>query len=467
MAELLVIDDDKDLTEVIVERLKRLGHNPDFSHTLSEALTMGGKKDYDLIFLDVRLPDGDGLAFLPKFKSLPSCPDVIIITGSGSPDGAELAIRSGAWCYLEKASIVREMLLPLTRALEYRAEKKKHVALPVALKRPQLIGSSRQLSLCLDTIAQAAKSDVSVLISGETGSGKEVIARTIHDNSPRSSQNFVVVDCAALPENLVESILFGHVKGAFTDARSESKGLVQQADGGTLFLDEIGELSLNKQKAFLRVLQERTYRPVGSTTEVKSNFRLIAASNKNLDALVAAGQFRNDLLYRLKSLHILSPPLRERKEDIKELTIYFITILCERYGLETKGFSPEFIAGLREYPWPGNVRELFQVLDHVFTVAIHSPTIYLKDLPDRIRVHLARTGLTEKNGSSAPLKMDSVDNHPFTPIPWRDAKENLERVYTKGLLDHFGGNIQAASRFSGLSRTRIYQLMGKYDLNQK
>lgn len=464
MAELLVIDDDRALTEAIVTRLRRLGHKADCSYNLAAGLEMSRRQDYDLILLDVSLPDGDGLASLPKFKALPSNPEVIIITGAGTPDGAELAVRSGAWCYLEKASVVREIVLPLTRALEYRAEKKKYAALPLVLKRPQLVGNSRQLSRCLKAIAQAAKSDVSVLVSGETGSGKEVVARTIHDNSPRASGNFVVVDCAALPENLIESILFGHVKGAFTDARSESKGLIKQADGGTLFLDEIGELSPQKQKSFLRVLQERMYRPVGATREVESNFRLIAATNKNLDAMVAEGRFRDDLLFRLKSLHIISPPLRERKEDIKELAHYFIKMLCDRYGHEDKAFSPEFITGLLNYDWPGNVRELFQVLDHVFTVAIHSPTLYLNDLPDRIRVHLARAGVVAKKRPDHLAVGEERSRQRFAPISWRDAKDSFEKEYIHGLVGHLGGNIQAASRLSGLSRTRIYQLISKYDL---
>jgi DNA-binding NtrC family response regulator len=272
---------------------------------------------YDVIFLDVRLPDGIGLDAIQKIKANSSAPEVVIITGEGDPNGAELAIQYGAWDYIEKPPSVQSVILPLVRALQYRTEKK-DAQKPLMIKRDNIIGNSPQLLRSLKKLARAAQSQASVLIEGETGTGKELFAMAIHQSSSRSGKNFVVVDCAALPETLVESVLFGHAKGAFTGADQAKEGLVKQADQGTLFLDEIGELPLSLQKAFLRVLQEQRFRPIGGGSEVNSDFRLIAATNRDLDRMVQEKQFRQDLLFRIRSLVITLPPLRERPEDINQ-----------------------------------------------------------------------------------------------------------------------------------------------------
>ena len=327
-----------------------------------------------------------------------------MITGLGDPDEAELAIKSGAWDYLEKPASFDAIKLPLLRALEYRAERKSGNP-SIVLKRNGIIGDSQKITSCLELLAQAAGSDANVLITGETGTGKELFAKVVHSNSPRAKRNFVVVDCTALPETLVESVLFGHARGAFTGAETSEEGLIKQADGGTLFLDEIGELPLLIQKRFLRVIQEHRFRPVGGRQEIASDFRLVAATNRNLEDMVREGRFREDLLFRLRTIVIESPPLREIPEDIKKLTVYYMNDLCERFGIVAKGASPEFWEIVTEYPWPGNVRELIQALEKALISAKDEPMLFPKHLPTYIRIQVARSSFPMKPASPGKPEM--------------------------------------------------------------
>ena len=461
MADVLVVDDDQVLCGMLTEHLRRSGHLAGGAVTLTDGLRQAREHAYDVVFLDVQMPDGCGLDFLPGFKAVPSAPEVIIITGKGDPDGAQQAIASGAWSYIEKPHVVRELLLHLTRALEYRAEKQRIRPVPVALKRSGIIGGSPLLLACLDQVARAAACDTSVLLTGETGTGKEIFARAIHDNSQRAAGNFVVVDCAALPETLIESTLFGHARGAFTGADKARDGLIKHADGGTLFLDEIGELPVALQKAFLRVLQEHQYRPVGDTREIKSDFRVVAATNRNLEEGVSSGIFRSDLLFRLQGIWIQLPPLRDRQGDIKELTTYYLEKLCLRHGIETKGIAPDFTSALATYSWPGNVRELFQVLEQVFANAINHHTLFACHLPEHLRVLQAQAAIrTSSAGLLTPCPNRS-DNE--VPPPWSKYKSAAEEAYLRRLMDHTRGRITDACRISGLSRTRLYQLLKKHE----
>ena len=263
MANVLIVDDDQMICDALASKVRSMGSEVSCVFTLEEALHEVPLGTFDVVFLDVRLPDGNGLDALPVLRSLPCPPEIIIMTGKGDQGGAELAINNGAWDYIEKPSSLGAMTLPLLRALKYReavkAQKPKRT-----LDREGIVGSSAPMRLCFDQLAQAADSHANVLITGETGTGKELFAWAIHRNSPLARKNFVVVDCAALTDTLVESMLFGHEKGAYTGADKASEGLIKQADGGTLFLDEVGELPLAIQKAFLRVLQERRFRPLGS-----------------------------------------------------------------------------------------------------------------------------------------------------------------------------------------------------------
>jgi two-component system NtrC family response regulator len=464
MATILIIDDDRLICETIGNVVKRMGHEAICAHTLQEGLEKLASRLADVVFLDVRLPDGSGLEALPQVQSAPSVPEVIIMTGYGDPDGAELAMRHGVWDYIQKPSTVDALILSLVRALQYREEKKAKQAAPL-LKREGIVGSSPQTTRCLDLLAQVANSEANVLLTGETGTGKELFALAIHRNSQRAEKNFVVVDCAALPETLVESILFGHEKGAYTGADRPREGLILQADGGTLFLDEVGELPLSVQKSFLRVLQEKNFRPVGGKNEVQSDFRLITASNRDLDEMVRQNRFREDLLFRLRSFVIEIPPLRERKEDIRDLVSYYTAELCDRYGMEAKDLSPEFMDLLLSYPWPGNVRELIHALERTLISARYEGVLFPKHLPTHIRVQVARSSVGEKEPEvSSPVPSPMA----FPTIQEMREKvvDEAERKYLHDLLSFTRGNIQEASRISGLSRSRFYLLLKKHKISK-
>jgi two-component system NtrC family response regulator len=455
MARVLIIDDDELVCEMLCLMVEDMGHSASSELTLKTGYERAARENFDVVFLDIRMPDGNGLDLLPRIRELPSNPEVIIITGLGDPDGAELAIKNGAWDYIEKSSSTKEMSLPFVRALQYREEKnaRKPVA---ALKLNGIIGNSVTMKMCLDLLAQAAHSEASVLLTGETGTGKEVFARAIHENSIREKESFVVVDCTALPETLVESVLFGHERGAFTGADKTQDGLVKQAHGGTLFLDEVGELPLPMQKAFLRVLQEHRFRPVGAKQEVESDFRLVAATNKDLEKMVHEGAFRSDLLFRLRTLTIDLPPLSARREDIKELAMYHMARVSERYQIGTKGFSPEFLDALMVYEWPGNVRELVNAIERAITAAYHEPTLFPKHLPVDIRVKVARSSIKKEVAVAVDggAPMGSLADH----------RRGAERRYLQDLMAQTRGNIRDACRVSGLSRSRLYALLKEHSL---
>jgi len=459
MAKILIIDDDKMVCDTLSQAVKGMGHEAEYALTLGEGMEKATSGHYDVIFLDVRLPDGSGLEALPRIRELPLSPEVIIITGYGDPSGAELAIKSGAWDYMEKPLSLKVITFSLMRVLQYR-DAKKGKRSPLALKLEGIVGSSPRMKVCYELLAQAAGSDANVLITGETGTGKELFARAIHNNSSRAKKSFVVIDCTALPATLVESMLFGYEKGAFTGADRSQDGLIKEADGGTLFLDEVGELPLSLQKPFLRVLQEKTFRPIGSKKEIRSDFRLIAATNRDLDKMVEAGRFRKDLLYRLRSFIIEIPPLREHIEDVKELAIYHMAKLCEHYGVKNKGFSPEFFDALMAYDWPGNVRELINALEWALTVAINEPILFPEHLPTYIRIQLMRTKATREDPG-----MEEPSGRPRKELPTlKEFRKKMDRQYLKDLLSLTQGDIKEACRISGLSRSRLYALLKEHQL---
>ncbi len=467
MAKVLIIDDDVMIRETLSRRISTMGHHVAAAPNLTEGLSLALSDAFDLVFLDVRLPDGNGLTLLPAIRETPSRPEVIIITAEGDPDGAELAIKNGAWDYIQKPFSKEKVTLQLERALQYH-EGEKEKKTPVALKREGLIGNSPAINACLDLLAQAAHSDANVLITGETGTGKEVFAQAIHGNSPRKNKDFVVVDCTVLPEKLVESVLFGHKKGTFTGADKDHDGLIKQADGGTLFLDEVGELPLPIQKAFLRVLQEHRFRPVGGKREESSAFRLIAATNRDLNQMTTSGQFRQDLLFRLRTFTIELPPLRERIEDIKDISIYHVAKLCERKNMETKGFSPDFFNMLADYSWPGNVRELVNTLERAIAMVANNPVLYAKHLPDDIRAKIVRASVAKKTvPRDTPMETTSPPNQLPTLKDLREKSiSEMERKYLQDLMALTRGNIKEACRVSGLSRARLYELRKKHNISK-
>lgn len=460
MGNILIIDDDQMICETLADAVKGLGHDVAFALTLENGLRQARKQPYDVIFLDVRMPDGNGLQALPQLRETPSLPEIIIITGCGDVNGPELAIRNGAWDYIQKPSSKKEMLLPLIRALQYRQEKKSKKA-PMALNMTGIVGCSPRMKTCYDLLAQAAQSDVNVLLTGETGTGKELFARAIHYNTIRASQNFVVVDCTVIPETLVESVLFGHEKGAFTGADKQQEGLIKQADKGTLFLDEVGELPRPVQKSFLRVLHERCFRPLGSNREITSDFRLVAATNRNLDQLVQQGQFRADLLFRLRSLTLDLPPLRERKGDIKELVMHFIAKIWGQQEVGTKGLSPEFLEMLLAYNWPGNVRELINTLERAMAAAYNEPVLIPQHLPPHIRIQVAQKAVKQP----LAVKEPPAPYLPGEKIPsLRDYLEEMKVKYLKQLMAATGNDLKKACRVSGMSRSSLYAYLKKYKM---
>jgi two-component system NtrC family response regulator len=468
MAKVLIIDDDRMMCDSLSSIILRMAHKVDCAFTLREGLDLVSTGAYDVVFLDVGLPDGNGLEALPQIQSLPAAPEVIIMTGSGDPDGAELAIRQGAWDYIEKPSSLKEIALPLLRALQYR-ETKKAIKETVALRREGIVGNSPPLRHSLDLLARAAGSEINVLITGETGTGKELFALALHRNSPRIDKNFTVVDCTAIPENLVESILFGYEKGAFTGADRPYEGLIQQAHGGTLFLDEVGELPLSIQKSFLRVLQDHRFRPLRGKQEQEIDFRLVAATNRNLAQLVEKGQFRRDLLYRLQSFVIDLPPLRERREDIQELTLHQLARFSRQYETGLKGFSPEFLDALQSYDWPGNVRELFHSLERAFAAAGAEPTLFPKHLPSDLLVQLTQEKLGTKGRKRPPLPEGK--SLASAPADFKTVREKalaeIEKKYLLELILQTRGETEKALRVSGLSRARLYELLKKHGLGMK
>jgi two-component system NtrC family response regulator len=466
MANILIIEDDESFCAMLAHTLKDCGHEVLGVHTMHAGIMETTRKPFDVVYLDVHLPDGSGLDAITAITSGLAQPEVIIMTGEGNPDGAELAMKNGAWDYFVKPSSLNAMLKPLVRALQYREAKMQKQPVK-ALKREGIIGSSLKSGNYLDLVAQAAAYDANVLITGETGSGKELIARAIHDNSDRCENNFIVVDCASLTETLVESVLFGHERGAYTGAERSHEGLIRQADGGTLFLDEVGELTSSLQKSFLRVLEGHSFRPLGSKQEVQSDFRLVAATNRNLDQMVLERHFRTDLLYRLRAFCIELPSLRERADDIPEMVVYQLMKICGRYGSEMKGISLELMDLLKAYEWPGNVRELVHTLERMVATASSDAVLVPKHLPLNIRVHMARKSLITDTRASA------AQNNPAEEIlpKWQNYRErsvsSAEKNYLHQLMSIVGNDIKKACKISGLSRTRVYQFLKKYPLSKE
>lgn len=468
---ILIIDDDPDVTYALSRAARHLGYAADSAATIHDALQKATQKEFDAVFLDVQLPDGNGMDIITDIMDQPAHPELIIITGNGDPDAAELAISSGAWDYVEKGDSIHTIMDTLSNALEYRSDKlsSRKVRQIQALRRENIIGESSAITRSLEQVGKLADSDMNVLLSGETGTGKELFARALHNNSARSKGPFIVVDCAALPENLVETILFGHEKGTFTGALQDKEGLILQANNGTLFLDEIGELPLSTQKAFLRVLQERTVRPLGSKKEVPCNFRLISATNRDLDAMQEENTFRSDLAFRICSAKITLPPLRERREDISLLIDHYMTLFFKKNGLASKAFNPSVLTTLEDYDWPGNIRELVNAVEFMVSTSRNESRIFIKHLPPALRARLAKNRITSqespKEGLPSNFSYEASDDGLPTMQEHRNAIiEKAEHSYLTQLLNSTKGSIKQAVELSGLSQSRLYALLKKHHI---
>ena len=455
MARILLIDDDALIRNGLSRCFGDLGHEVLVAGDLRQGTALA-RDGVDVIYLDLNLPDGDGHIAINELAAAPGSPEIIVLTGLKDNFGAQETLASGAWDYIQKPATPSILKASLESALSYRRDKTTAAAPEPAFDEGGIIGSSPAIGRAKQLMARAAESDASVLILGETGVGKELAAHAIHANSARRNNAFVVVDCSNLTETLLESVLYGHVKGAFTGAHSDHRGLVAEADRGTLFLDEIGELPPALQKSFLRVLQEHRFRPVGSTREQASDFRLVAATNKNLEAMTAAGTFRSDLLFRLRTLEISLPPLRERDSDVMLLATHFVIAACQRYRLPEKRFSKQIAKILKPYAWPGNVRELSNLMEAAVIAAGQEPVIHPKHLPSHIRVSYLDRDKPKRQPQRFPTAPVSD-----TPIQtYKDYKTMRDQAYFQQLMDLCDYDITRASRLADISVPSIYRHLG-------
>lgn len=387
-AKILLVEDEQDVRETIKLQLEDEGHEVTEAESGSQALPLFESLPFDVVLTDVMLPDINGIELVERINQLPTRPVTIVMTGYGSVEMAVNAIKAGAFDFLSKPFSVDVLSAMMASALRVKSLQDENTELKKTVKGQfslgKLVSSSQVMKEVFQLISCVADTDSTVLILGESGTGKELIAQTIHSNSTRRQGNLIPVNCGAIPEALLESELFGHEKGAFTGAVASRVGRFELATGGTIFLDEIGDLSPPLQVKLLRVLQERTFERVGGTRTYKSDARVIAATNQDLESLVAAKQFREDLFYRLNVVPVLVPPLRQRVEDIPLLLQHFIAMFNERRQAEITGVSDEAMALLCEYPWPGNVREIGNIVERI-AILKRRGLLEPADLPEKIR----------------------------------------------------------------------------------
>ncbi|AXA89799.1 sigma 54-interacting transcriptional regulator [Massilia sp. YMA4] len=438
-AHLLLVDDDPDLLRLLSMRLTANGYRVTAVGSAEAALARISIELPALVISDIRLPERDGMALFQQIRSQYPALPVILLTAHGTiPDAVE-ATSLGAYAYLTKPFDAKVLLERIEQALSLTA--------PSAVRttgddnwRSEIISRSQSMAELLAEARLVAASDASVLIRGESGTGKELLARAIHRASRRAKAPFIAVNCGAIPEQLLESELFGHVKGAFTGAVTSREGLVQAADGGTLFLDEIGDMPLLLQVKLLRVLQERVVRQLGSDAGRPVDVRILSATHRDLDAAMLEGQFREDLYYRLNVITLTLPPLAQRREDIGLLATQFLHMLASKYQKTVNGFAPDALEALTRASWPGNVRQLYNVVEHVCALAT-APLVPLSLIQRALRVPTLEV------------------------LSYTEAKQRFERNYLVQLLKLTDGNVSDAARLAERNRTEFYRLLQKYDLN--
>ena len=449
-SRLLVVDDDAESCAAMAEALRVEGYEVRQAQDGRTALTLAGKEVFDVVVSDIRMPGLDGLGLLRGLREANADASVILTTAFGTVEAALEAIKEGAYDYVSKPVRLDELLLTVRRALERRRIVHEGRA-PEESPRDRyrlsnIVGVSPRMIEVFKLIARVAPNHSPVLITGESGTGKEIVARALHFNGPRAAGPFVAINCAGLTEGLLESELFGHVRGAFTGAIAARRGLFESGDGGSVFLDEIGDIGPNMQAKLLRVLGEQEVRPVGSNHSVRVNVRVITATNKDLTTEVREGRFRDDLYYRLNVVGIQLPPLRERREDIPALAHFFLRKYAEANGKNIGGFSPDALARLEAYAWPGNVRELENAIERVVAVSNH-PIALLEDLPAHLH---ASTSEAEAVARLAPDSFVSLDEL---------TKQHLGRV-----LAATHGNKKRAAEILGVDRRTLYRMLERYGL---
>ena len=445
---ILIVDDDVAMCEMLVKGLARGGFDCRFRTAADEALALMETEPFDVVVTDLNMRAMNGLELCARIvANRPDVP-VVVITAFGSLETAVGAIRAGAYDFITKPVDVEALALTLARAVEHRAlrEEVRRLRQELAETRrfDEMIGESVPMKKVHSLLAQIVDSDASVLVTGESGTGKELVARALHRLGTRKTGPFVAINCAAMPEPLLESELFGHARGAFTDARSDRAGLFVQASGGVLFLDEIGDMPLGMQAKLLRALQERKVRPVGGDREIPFDVRIVTATNRDLDTAVAEQRFREDLYFRVNVIQIVVPPLRARGNDVLVLAQSFVEQFAARSGKKVTGLGTAAAERLLSYAWPGNVRELQNAIERAVAVTRFTE-ITVEDLPERIRDYRASHVLVVAEDPSELAPMEEV-----------------ERRYIARVMESVGGNKTLAARVLGLDRKTLYNKLAKH-----
>lgn len=441
MTQILVVDDESGIRQSLSGILEDEGYKVTVAASGEECLALASENQYDVMLLDIWLPGIDGLDVLEKIKDTDERPEVVMISGHGTIEAAVRATKLGAFDFLEKPLSLERTLIVVKNAAEARRLRSENIDLKRQALQPGVIaGDSIPMKALRQQIALMAPTNGRALIFGESGTGKELVARALHAQSPRKDEMFVELNCAAIPEDLIESELFGHTRGAFPGAVTEKDGKFQKADKGTLFLDEVGDMSLKTQSKVLRTLDEGRFTPVGLEEPVTVDVRVIAATNKDLEEEISKGNFREDLFYRLNVVPFYVPPLREREEDIPLLARHFLKELSAQYSRRPKEMTDDAVDVLQRYSWPGNVRELRNVIERV---VIMNPTVHKLD-----RKHLPP--LLYREGSRRPLG-------DFSTL--HQARSAYERDYILKKLDENHGNISRTAEVLGLERSHMYRKM--------
>jgi DNA-binding NtrC family response regulator len=447
----LVVDDDKSMIELLSERLKRRQFEVVTALGGAEARVAFDTAQADVVVTDLNMPGQSGIQFCEWVATNRSDTPVIVITAFGSLDTAIAAIRAGAYDFIPKPFEIDVLAIALERAIKHRElgheVKRLRSLLDATRGMGELLGESPVVKELKELMARVAESQASVLVTGESGTGKEVVARLLHQKGPRADHPFMALNCAAMPEHLIESELFGHVRGAFTDAKADKVGLFAQANRGTLFLDEIGDMPLSLQPKLLRVLEERKVRPVGGGKEVAIDLRLISATHRDLEDAIVQGQFREDLYFRLNVIQIALPPLRARGNDVLLIAQSFVDTFAKQAGKAVVGLSPEAAERLLSYAWPGNVRELRNAIERAVALTRHE-NITVDDLPERIRAYKVSHVLVASQDPEELVNLAEV-----------------EKRYIARVLGAVGGNKTTAARILGIDRTTLYKKLQQYKIS--
>ncbi len=460
-SRILVIDDEAAIRDSLRMTLEYEGYEFLGAATGQEGLALAEREAPDLVLLDVKMPGMDGIEVLERLRHMNESLPVVVVSGHGTISTAVEATKKGAFDFIEKPFASERVLVSLRNALDHRQLRDENRSLKKAVEvRHQMVGDSASLKQVMAAVGRAAPTNATVLIQGESGVGKELVARTIHRNSLRSRERFVQVNCAAIPEELIESELFGHEKGSFTGATEKQVGKFEQADRGTIFLDEVGDMSAKTQAKVLRVLQEGEVERLGSARTIKVDVRVIAATNKNLEEEIEKGHFREDLYFRLAVIPIHVPPLRDRPEDIPQLVRHYMDFFSRESNVRPKRITPAAMDALSRSRWKGNIRELRNTVERL-NIMTSGDTIDVADLPDTVRHPSAGGG-----GLGSP-KTGSDADQARAAGTLREFKENAERNFLVGKLRENGWNISKTAEVIGTPRSNLYKKLEQYQITQE